>query len=143
MNFNIRLLQKDDLPTYLILLQQLTDTGSIDSQDLKNQFDLIKQNPLHYIYVLEYENQIVGCATLLIEPKFIHQLRSVAHIEDVIIDKNYRTNGFGTTLLNFLVDQAKAYHCYKAICNCSDHIIPFYSKYGFKRTNNEMSIYFP
>lgn len=138
----IRLLEQEDLTNYLQLLQQLTEIGTINEADLLKQFELVKHNPLHHIYLVEYDGHIVGCGTLLIEPKFIHQLCFVAHIEDVVIDCNYRNHRFGTTLLNFLIDQAKACACYKVILNCSDAIVPFYSKCGFERSNNEMSIYF-
>ena len=37
--------------------------------------------------MVDLEGKVIGCATLLIEPKFIHECSNVGHIEDVVIDK--------------------------------------------------------
>jgi glucosamine-phosphate N-acetyltransferase len=94
------------------------------------------------IYVIESEGLIIGCGTLLIEHKFIHNLSKVGHIEDVIIDEKYRNMGLGKKLINKLVDIASNNLCYKVILDCSKDKEIFYEKCGFTNMNSQMSIYF-
>ena len=85
---------------------------------------------------------IIGSATILIETKIIHNFGKVAHIEDVIVDNNYRGKGLGKMLINKCINYAKHHDCYKIILNCSDKNIPFYEKCGFSKKENEMALYF-
>lgn len=130
-----KLKRSDDI---LDLLSQLTEVGTPDKDKV---FDEIKKNPNHLIYVLEDE-WIIGCGTLLIEPKFIHNGQSVGHIEDIVIDKKYRNLGLGKKLIDFLINKAKELECYKVILDCSDEHVIFYEKTGFVKKGNQMSLYF-
>ncbi len=87
-------------------------------------------------------NKIIGCGTILIEPKFIHNCGSVAHIEDVCILPEYRSKGYGQLIIQVLIDISKTNDCYKIILNCSKEKKSFYEKCGFKETNAQMGIYF-
>ena len=53
---------------------------------MKSHFDLIKTNPLHKVFVVDLDGIIVGCATIIMEPKFIRECKGCGHIEDVVID---------------------------------------------------------
>ena len=88
------------------------------------------------------DENIIGSATILIETKIIHNFGKVAHIEDVIVDNNYRGKGLGKMLINKCINYAKDHDCYKIILNCSDKNIPFYEKCGFSKKENEMALYF-
>jgi len=88
------------------------------------------------------DENIIGSATILIETKIIHNFGKVAHIEDVIVDNNYRGKGLGKMLINTCINYAKDHNCYKIILNCNDKNIPFYEKCGFSKKENEMALYF-
>ena len=91
-----RLLEKMDYEKGLLeLLSQLTTTGKVSKEDFIQQYNTIKGNTNHKIYVLEENNKIISCGTLLIEPKFIHNCSNVGHIEDIVVDKNSRGKGLG------------------------------------------------
>jgi glucosamine-phosphate N-acetyltransferase len=62
----------------------------------------------------------------------------VAHIEDVVVSKEYQGKGIGEMLIQSLLDLAKDSDCYKTILDCSDEVKPFYEKIGFKITSNGM-----
>jgi glucosamine-phosphate N-acetyltransferase len=96
----------------------------------------------HFIFVIEIDNQIVATGTLFIEPKLIHDVSKIGHIEDIIVSKEYRKMGLGKKMINYLVNLAKQQKCYKVILNCTNNYISFYEKCSFKLTNNQMSIYF-
>jgi glucosamine-phosphate N-acetyltransferase len=66
----------------------------------------------------------------------------VGHIEDIIVDKEFRGNGYGKYIINYLIKYAKNNNCYKIILNTDEKNLKFYQKCGFKKTNIEMGIYF-
>jgi len=126
----IRLINEEDLEEYLELLSQLTTVGNII-----NSKDVLKRisNQNIYIFVSIIDEKVVGCASLLIEQKFIHSGRTVGHIEDVVVHNNYRKKGIGRDLIDTCVNAAKTFNCYKVILDCDENNIPFYQKCNFKK----------
>jgi len=138
-----RLLEKTDYEKGLMeLLSQLTTTGKVSKEDYIKQYNKIKGNTNHKIYVLEENNKIISCGTLLIEPKFIHNCSNVGHIEDIVVDKNSRGKGLGKKIINFLTEESKKYNCYKVILDCSNNHINFYNKCNYQVKGNCMAQYF-
>jgi len=85
---------------------------------------------------------IIGTITLLIEAKIIHNMGKVAHIEDVVVDPNYRGTNLGKTLVKKVTDIADDANCYKIILDCDEHNEIFYKKCEFKRKGIQMAQYF-
>ena len=133
----IRKLEKDDKKDFLLLLSQLTEVGNITDDTFISRFNDIINNKNINIYILLKKNKIIGCGTLFIEPKFIHNCSNLGHIEDIVIDKNERGNGYGKYLINFLVKIASL-SCYKVILSCNIKNKKFYEKCNFKNENIEM-----
>ena len=125
---------------YLDLLSQLTNLGT---GDFMTRFKEIQLNPNITILVAYDEsiNKVVGAGTVFIEPKLIHSCSNVAHIEDVVIDINYRSQNIGKKIVASLVNIAKVSNCYKIILDCSEKNIGFYEKCGFINNNVQMSYY--
>jgi len=125
---------------YLSLLEQLT---VVDKNKITyDMFEKIINKMNSSIYVIESKGQIVTSGTLVIEDKIIHGISKVGHIEDIIVDKNYRGHGLGKKIVDKLVEISKENGCYKTILNCSNDMVAFYEKNGFKQKNVEMSYYF-
>lgn len=138
-----RLLEYTDYEKGLIeLLSQLTTTGKITKEDYIKQYNMIQKNQNHKVYVLEENNKIISCGTLLIEPKFIHNCSNVGHIEDIVVDKNTRGKGLGKKIIKFLTEESKKYNCYKVILDCSNNHINFYNKCNYQVKGNCMTKYF-
>lgn len=133
----------DDYKQYCTLLQQLTiiNPDNITEKNFIEHLKIIKSNPYHKILVAKINNRIIGSTTVIIEPKFIHNLSKVAHIEDVVVDVNNRCNGIGTLLMKKAIDISKQYGCYKIILDCSDKNINFYGKLGFSKKETQMALY--
>lgn len=139
----LRLLEEKDFEGgFLDLLSQLSYVNKISREEFIKHYNYIKINPLHNIYVIEHEGNIIGCGTLIIEPKFIHNCGFVGHIEDVVVDKKYRGNKNGHRLINTLTSIAKDHNCYKVILNCKDSLVGFYEKCGYKDNGAFMCKYF-
>ncbi|AGF85220.1 6-phosphate N-acetyltransferase [Moumouvirus goulette] len=133
-----------DYEQYLFLLKQLTtlNPDNINKQQFIDQMNIILSNPNHKIIIAKYGNKIVGSLTILIEPKIIHDLSKVAHIEDVIVDQNCRSYGIGSSLIKKAIEISKENGCYKIILDCSEKNIGFYQKYGFIKKELQMAYYF-
>lgn len=135
--------QTDDMVSYCELLKQLTsiDPDKITKEEFISHLQLIKSNPLHKIFVAKLNGKIIGTTTVLIEPKFIHNLSRVSHIEDVVVDSNYRSYGIGKLLINKAITISKELGCYKIILDCSAKNIGFYQKIGFVDKEHHMALY--
>ena len=145
-NTIIRPLQANDFyKGHLDLCSQLSpfDTSSISYDSYIEFVNTLKYGHGHHeVYVVEMDGKIVGTVTLLIETKLIHNMGKVAHIEDVVVDKNYRNNGLGKQMIQYAVSLSKEYGCYKTILDCSDENVSFYQKCDFEKRDNMMAIYF-
>jgi glucosamine-phosphate N-acetyltransferase len=110
------------------LLCQLTRVGNPSNNDIdKKVYDNI-----YVIYNNDNNTEIVGCITILIEPKIIHDSGKVAHIEDVVVDEKWRGKGIGKRMIEWAVNKAKSEGCYKVILDCDESNVSFYEKCGFK-----------
>jgi len=138
-NITIRQIEKEDLWNgFLTSLDSLRQASIISRDRAKEVFDKIKKNPDHMIAVAIKDGKVVGSATLLIEPKFIHDGGKVGHIEDVVVSKNYQGKKIGEKIIIYLLEQAETKGCYKTILDCSDDVKPFYEKLGFKHNANAL-----
>ena len=141
--FKIYRLNKDCYKKkYIELLPQLTKYHIIENSqnDFDNFLNIIDDN--HIIIVIEHNNKIIASTTLLIEPKAIRNYSYVAHIEDVVVDEEYRKFGLGKILLNKCIEIAKLRNCYKCILDCDENLEDFYSKHNFTKKGLYMSLYF-
>ena len=142
-NIKIRELEEKDLFNgFLESLDSLRKTSKISPKKAKDIFKKISSDKNYKIYVAVLDSKVVGAATILIEQKFIRNGGKVGHIEDVAVSKKHQGKGIGLVLVKELVQYAKKKGCYKTILDCSDELIPFYEKIGFKRHSNSMRIDF-
>lgn len=144
-HIKFKLLSDDNINEYLNLIKYLSDTIERDNiNNLMNYYKIMELYPFIQIWIAQEvsSNKIIGCGTILIEPKFIHNCGNVAHIEDVCILPEYRAKGYGQLIIQLLIDVTKTNNCYKVILNCSEDKKLFYEKCGFKLSNIQMGIYF-
>jgi glucosamine-phosphate N-acetyltransferase len=142
--FTVELLVKNDYyHNFLQLLEQLTIVNShqITYEEFSDHYDNLKSE----VYVIkdpDANNIVIATGSIFIEPKFIRKLSNVAHIEDIVVDSNYRKKGLGKIIINHLKNIAKIRGCYKVILNCDKHNVGFYESCGFTKKECEMALYF-
>jgi glucosamine-phosphate N-acetyltransferase len=103
----------------------------------------ILQNNNHNIFLyIDESNNILGAITLLTEQKFIHNGKCVAHIEDFVVKKEYRSQNIGKDLMNYAINYAKQNNCYKIILDTDTKLVNYYSNYGFVNKGVYMGYYF-
>ena len=126
------------------LLKQLTsiDPDKIPNEDFQKHYTLIKNNPFHKILVAKIGQEIIGTTTLLIEPKFIHNLSFVGHIEDVVVSDKHQGKGIGRRLINRAIEISQEKNCYKVILDCKDNMVDYYKQCGFLSKERQMARYF-
>ena len=88
-----------------------------------------------------HQNQIIASGTILYETKLIHNISLYAHIEDIIVDNQFRKHGLGKLLIEYLVQYCKNKNCYKILLDCQKELIPFYEKNNFQKNGVQMVIY--
>ena len=138
-DITIRELEENDLSNgFLESMDSLKLASNLDKEKALEIFKKIKDNSNHFVYVAILDGRVVGSTSMIIEPKFIHDGGNVAHIEDVVVSKEFQGKGIGEMLMQSLLDLAKDNNCYKTILDCSDEVKPFYEKIGFKKTSNGM-----
>jgi glucosamine-phosphate N-acetyltransferase len=140
--FKIRPLAINDYDKgYLNLLSQLTTVGEINKDKYEENFNKLPE--CHKLFVIEdiTKNTIVSIGSLIIETKFIHNCGKVGHIEDIVVDRNWRGKGLGKMMINYLSKLSDELKCYKCILNCSNDLIEFYKKCNFNNSGYEMSLY--
>ena len=135
---NIRLLNENDYnKEFLSLFKQL---NGVDIQLTKEQFInklklQVSQNS--FTYVLEYNDKVISTAKIIIEEKFY---QNVAHIEDVICDKEFRRHGLASYLLNHIIELYKS-SVYKIILSSKESNKNFYESLGFLTNSYEYKMY--
>jgi len=143
MSLKIRpLLLSDYYKGYIQLLQQLSSMKDIEYITFKKKWFEIANNPFHKILILQIDNDIIASGTLIMEPKFIRNSNYAGHIEDIVVNNKFRGKGYGTKIVNSLLDIAKKYKCYRVTLNCQTDKFDFYKKMGFVCKSNALRIDF-
>jgi len=137
MNYNFRMLSKDDYVNYLQLINEFRPTHYTKEEFIY----FLEENKKIEIWVIEINNELIASGTILYETKLIHNISLYAHIEDIIVSSNYRKNGYGLILLNKLVNVCKKNNSYKILLDCNEELIKFYKKSGFIKNGSQMVIY--
>ena len=86
--------------------------------------------------------KVVATGTVIIQQKIIHNMGKVAHIEDVVVDNNFRGKGLGKELINHLQDIAISQSVYKTTLYCFDKNAEFYEKCGFEKKGSYFAKYY-
>lgn len=111
------------------LIETLNEVWSISEISEKTISDFLSSH--NHMMVIEYENQIIGCATLHLQHKLIRNGCIAGFIEEVVIREKYRNNNLGSKLIEELLKKSKKYGCYKVVLNCFPERVAFYERNGF------------
>uniref|UniRef100_A0A0D6QTG4 Glucosamine 6-phosphate N-acetyltransferase n=1 Tax=Araucaria cunninghamii TaxID=56994 RepID=A0A0D6QTG4_ARACU len=145
-NFVMRRLEPSDYTRgFLELLGQLSVCGNVSQQEFTNRFQELQGLGDDYVIsVIEDtdRNRIVATGTIFVERKFLRTCGKVGHIEDVVVDSSARGKHLGHKILRFLTEHARVNGCYKVILDCSVENQGFYEKFGFKKKEVQMALYF-
>jgi|TARA_R110001592_G_scaffold98243_2_gene280765 glucosamine-phosphate N-acetyltransferase len=130
-----RLVEKKDWRDVYSLLNQLTELlGTVRDKD--ECWDKFISNNSNNAIVGLYNNQIIAYGSIVIENKIRGEL--AGHIEDIVVDRNFRDKNIGVKLIKKLVKIGYKKDCYRITLTCDQSLINFYSKNGFNVNNIAM-----
>jgi glucosamine-phosphate N-acetyltransferase len=131
---------------YYKLIKQLSDTVNYDIDKFMLNLNHINNYGIIYVACLYLppsdEFIIVASGTCFLEPKIIHNFMNVGHIEDIVVDTNFRGKGIVHNILNHLKNYAVSNNCYKVILDCHHDLVKVYSKSNYIKKGVQMAIYF-
>jgi glucosamine-phosphate N-acetyltransferase len=134
-NILFRPVVREDLDQLFPLLEQLTGMD-YHNRDKDECWELFNTNTAINSIVGVIDNKIVTYGSIIIENK-IHGSIS-GHIEDIVVDQDFRGQNIGIELINELVKIGETKGCYRITLFCKDHLVDFYSKNGFAVNNLTM-----
>ena len=142
-NFNIHELNLMDFDKgFFSLVNYFTKKLEEDSlRRAKENINLFNNDNVKTL-VVEYNGKIIGTGKIYVENKIHNNLKNVGHIEDMIIDEDFRKNNVGTLILKRLIEIGRDNNCYKIILDCHPEVSSFYEKNGFIKKGTEMCIYY-
>ena len=99
-----------------------------------------------HVYVGEISNKVVAYAMCVIElPKFTHTMKQVKtmYTDDIEVNPNYRGQGLGRELFEYLKEEAKRLNCYNITLNeweGNDGAREFYEKLGMRSQKTTLEL---
>jgi len=145
-SYRIRALEKGDYSKgFLDVLRTLTNVGEISQEKWEERYDFMATQGKGTYFVIVFEDdqgRVVATGQLIVERKFIHDLGSVGHIEDIAVAADQQGKKLGIKLIQSLDFIAEHSGCYKTILDCSEKNVGFYVKCGYKQTGIEMGHYY-
>ena len=129
---------KEDLDKVFKILNQLKELN-IESIDKESAWNSFNQNKSSKSIVGVLDNEIVAYGSIVIENKIRGEV--AGHIEDIVVDKNYRGRFIGDNLIKELINIGKKNSCYRITLFCKENLENFYSRQGFKKSSINMKKY--
>jgi len=143
--FVIRPLARDDHKRgHLDVLAILTVVPDPGEKAWQERFDLLKSFPDTYfpiVIVRKDTDRIVAVGTIIIEHKFLRNLGSIGHIEDIATAKEAQGKGLGKRVIQALTHISEVKGAYKTLLDCNKDNIPFYEKCGYQHKEYQMVKY--
>jgi len=95
-------------------------------------------NENSYSIVAKYNEQLIGFGSIFIYRRVRGGIAAV--LEDIVVDKEFRSKKVGSLIVNKLIDHAIKNKCFKISLATSKKNISFYEKLKFKRNGISMDI---
>ena len=132
----LRELNENDLESLIKLYEQLDGAnGDFTADDARKiwQQEIEGNKNIKYFGVVENGKVIATCYCLII-PNLTRLGSSIAFVENVVTDKEYRGQGLGRKVMEKAIDFAREKNCYKVILQSASfrtEAHQFYKNLGF------------
>ncbi|WFD43784.1 glucosamine-phosphate N-acetyltransferase [Malassezia psittaci] len=147
-NLHIRPLASSDYHRgHIHVLASLTSVQDPGEDRWKERFNELAQSTTsaskYFVVVIvsKHSDKLVATGTVFLEPKFLRNLASAAHIEDIAVDHTMQGKGLGKVLIQALTTLSEAQGAYKTLLDCNDDNVPFYNKCGYETKGVYMAKY--
>ena len=129
--------KKSDLNEIYSMLQDISKFTPKKSEVSKIWNNYTNQTNCHS-YSFYLDKTLIGYGLFITEYKIRGGVQ--AHIEDIVVKKEFRGKDLGLKIIKILTEKAKEMGCYKVSLSCKDHNINFYRKCGFDQTGINMTL---
>lgn len=132
----IRQAGEPDLPGIVALLQEMDGEDRLETEEYRAIWNKINQYPYYKTFVIEEQDMIIGTCSLIIIDNLGHLGAKLAVAENMIIRQEYRAQGMGKQLMNFIMARAKEEKCYKLMLSSNKKRTlahRFYEQLGFEQ----------
>ncbi|MDD3285554.1 MAG: GNAT family N-acetyltransferase [Patescibacteria group bacterium] len=143
MPYQIRQLNLEDLsrPSFFQTLANLRPIENLSPEVAESIFkDCVRLGIETYVAL--DGGEVIGTLRLLLEPKFYHQGRLAAHIEDVATRADYQGKGVASALIRRVLEICRVKNCYRLTLDCSDELVDFYRRFNFHPHNHSLRLDF-
>ena len=136
-----RRLTSDDLPSLLELYNQLDEDNDKSSfEESEKVWREIESNPnIQYFGAVDNGKVVSTCYAVYI-PNLTRGNRGICFIENVVTDKDHRSKGLASKVIDMAVSFAKERNCYKAILHSGisrTEAHKFYENRGFNGSSKK------
>lgn len=135
MEINIKLSQEEDFDQIFELLKQFWPNQSLDKLAMEQIYlKGLRSNNQTYLVAATKDNKIIGFVSLYIKNN-LWQCGNLSHIDELIVDQDYRKKGIATLLLNKIIVEAKKNDCKRVELDSAFHreaAHEFYKRKGFE-----------
>ena len=132
MQIEIVPLQKCHLEEVIDILQLISEFKPLKSEYDKIWECFITNNDNYGVVALDNFGKVIGYGSLLLN----HKIRGgiMGHIEDIVVHKDFHSNGIGKLIINALYEIGKKNKCYKLSLSCKKENFNFYRKCNYFET---------
>jgi GNAT superfamily N-acetyltransferase len=140
-----------DLPRLLELYLQLSQMGEVPDDVAQPVTDAhraamraLQADPRSTCYVLEIGGRVEGTLTLYFLPNLTHDGRSIALVENVVVDAALRGGGHGRLLMERAERLAREHGCYKVALTSNNRRAAahrFYAAIGYAPSHQGFTKY--
>jgi GNAT superfamily N-acetyltransferase len=125
-----------DLPAILKLHAQIDNEEILKINEAERIFNKFQLYPNYSLYIAKIKDKIIGTFELLIMDNIAHKGTPSGIVEDVVVDKDYRSKGIGQKMMEYAMEMCRENGCYKLTLSSSIHrerAHSFYEDLGFER----------
>ena len=134
MELSIRPAQQNDFNEIFNLLKQLWTDLELDYNLLLEVYNKAVDSEIQKLIVGKINDEIIGFCSLTIKSN-LWQAGNIGHIDELVIDKEYRGNGFGKRMIESITEIAQDLKCKRIELDTAFHrkeSHKFYESIGYK-----------
>ena len=125
-----------DLPKIIALLQEMDGEDGLTAAESETIWNKINQYPYYKVFIAEDGESAIGACSLIIIDNLGHLGAKLAVVENVIVSRDYRGQGIGSQLMQFVMARATEEKCYKLMLSSNKkrtQAHKFYEQLGFEQ----------
>ncbi len=126
----------------LKIVNSLNEDANFDEKLIQCSREYFLNGDQTTVFAME-GNKIAGCASIsyiTIMPTFSHPTGKRAHLMNVYTRKEFRRNGAGKMMINFLIDEAKSRGVTEISLDATEMGRPLYKGLGFNSNEEGMNL---